>query len=177
MSNLENLAANYERISSGDLCRDLSAEDIAELIRRIVAQWYGNLKSHYMDGVDGAPDWLEYEHKIWALGEELRLLLQKRKDLRGGGPVMDTVASVLSESKFGKGRQTFALLLGQYGDGKYGDYLGQQLEDSDVLGHCVDALRKAKILGYETDVAYIAETSSGWIKNAAKAYVKFSQSA
>src|ERR1700682_3056100 len=106
--------------------RDTSLDDqsaIAEAILLLAHAWVQSLTGVGMRGELGAPDWSAYELKIWELGESLRHFL-KRKDWRGQGELLDGVARVLMSRNFGKGRQTFALLLGEYGNKEYGAVLG-----------------------------------------------------
>lgn len=159
-------------IEAGQFSSLDSAERVGLMIRHLAAAWSSAHTANYMDGVDGAPSWMEYEHKIWQMGESLRPLLKKRKKWHGKGEVMDAVAEILSDERFGKGRQTFALLLGDFGASSYGSALAAQLRSEEVQGHCLKSLRKAKIYGYDKEVGEVYRKRSGWVKKAAKAYLE-----
>ncbi len=159
-------------IEAGQFSSIDSAERVALMIQSLAANWSSSLTSNYMDGVNGAHSWMEYEHKIWQMGESLRPLLKKRKKWHGKGEIMDAVAEILGDEKFGKGRQTFALLLGDFGASSYGSVLADQLASGEVQGHCLKSLRKAKIYGYDKEVKEVYRKKSGWVKKAAKAYLE-----
>jgi hypothetical protein len=163
-----------ERILDRIEARDPSLDDqsaIAEAILLLAHAWAQSLTGVGMRGELGAPDWAAYELRIWELGESLRHFL-KRKDWRGQGELLDAAARVLMSRNFGKGRQTFALLLGEYGDKDYGTVLGAILDDPEVYGHAVKALRAAKIPGYAEPVRRVLSKEQGWIRRAAKRYLK-----
>ncbi len=143
--------------------------DIAEAVRVLCCHWRGTLWSVEMQGQLGAPDWAGYELRIWRLRESLRSFLRRKKGWRGRGPALDAVAAALRDEGNGKGRQTLALLLGDFGGQEYGDVLAAALGDSDLAGrHAIKALTKARIRGYEGQVAAIQARERGWIRSAAK---------
>jgi hypothetical protein len=158
------------RIESRDPSLD-NQSAIAEAILLLAHAWAQSLTGVGMRGELGAPDWSTYELKIWELGESLRHFL-KRKRWRGQGELLDAVARVLMSRNFGKGRQTFALLLGECGNKEYGAVLGGVLDDPEVYGHAVKALRTAKIAGYAEPVRRVLSKEQGWIRKAAKRYLK-----
>jgi hypothetical protein len=124
-----------------------------------------------MRGQLGAPDWTSGELKVWELGEALRHLMKRRKWI-GRGPLLDLAATILADKSFGKGRQTFALLLGELGKGAYGASLASSLDDPEVWGHAVKALQKAKIGAYVDEVRKVSQAADGWVKRAAQRYLK-----
>ncbi len=168
--NYDDAVSILRRIEAGD--KSLDQEAVAQAIRILCERWRDALTSVEMQGVEGAPDWASYEMRIWDLGESLRLLMKRRKDWRGKEKLLDSVADVLSNKEYGKGRQTFALLLGDFGSGEYGDTLAAVLDDPEVAGHAVKALTKARIAGHEKAVRRLAEDATGWVRSAAKKYMK-----
>jgi hypothetical protein len=167
---LKEAIAIEKRIESQDRTLDDPAA-VAAAIETLCLHWSDTMTSVEMPGQLGAPDWKGFELKIWRLGESLRLYL-KRKRWRGKGPLLDVAARVLQDGRFGKGRQTFALLLGEFGGQEYGEPLGRVLEDKEVRGHAVKALTKAKIGGFAAEVAGVQAQESGWIRSAARKYLK-----
>lgn len=126
-----------------------------------------------MKGVRGAPDWLGYESAIWELSEQVRRFLRKHKKLRGKNPILDQVACLAANKKYGKGRQNLVLLLGEYGQDSYGQTLGALLDDDDVYGHAIKALVRANIPGYSEKVSQVlAIEKTSWIKASAKKYLE-----
>ena len=122
--NLEAAGDIEKRVQSRDLTLEDQAE-VAEAVEVLCAYWLGNLTDVAMEGELGAPDWKGFELRTWQLGESLRLFLRKKKRWRGRGPLLDTAASLILNRDLGKGRQTHALLLGDFGETEYGDVLGR----------------------------------------------------
>ena len=66
-------------LTDSDIVKKADSKTISAMILDLCEYWEENLKNIYMKGVDSAPDWKEYEHKIWTMGEQLRLLLKKER--------------------------------------------------------------------------------------------------
>lgn len=75
------------------------------------------------------------------------------------------------DRSLGKGRQSLIPLLADWGDGEFGETLGLLVADSEVRGHAIKALTKARIGGHREQVQKVAEETSGWIRQAAKKYL------
>jgi len=146
-------------------------ETVAEAILELCNYWRTDFEGVAMSGALGGPDWTTYERKIWEAGESLRLFM-KPKRWSGKGPLLDGAARILLCRNYGKGRQTYALLLGDFGRGNYGEEVSSVLDDREVCGHAVAALTKAKIFGYAEQVGPLATHKVAWIRNAAKRYLK-----
>jgi hypothetical protein len=169
--NLEAASGIEKRVLRQDLALDNQAE-VAEAVVFLCEHWLGGLTGVEMRGQLGAPDWRGFELRVWQLGESLRLFLKKKKQWRGRGQLLDAIANLLSDRRFGKGRQTLALLLGDFGGRDYGDALGRALDDSEVWGHAIKALTKAKISGFAAEVAGVQAQEKGWIRSAARKYLQ-----
>lgn len=129
-------------------------------------------RSIAMRGVAGAPDWLVFEMKIWELGEQLRTSVKKYASVRArAGVIVEAATQILGEKKFGKGRQAFALLLGDIGGISCANALGTALRDTDVRGHALKSLLKLKIAGFEQEAKQILEEDAGWVRSSAKRYL------
>jgi hypothetical protein len=160
-----------KRIRRQDQTLDDQAE-VARAVESLCKHWLLSLTDVEMRGELGAPDWMGFELRIWQLGESLRLLLKRKKRWRGRGPLLDTVAKLVSNRGFGKGRQTLVLLLGDFGKQEYGDVLGRALDDKEVWGHAIKALTRAKIAGFAAEVAGVQAQETGWIRSAARKYLQ-----
>lgn len=160
----------YSSLQKGNF-DDLSQIALTEAIRLLVDSWRKNLIKVSMNGVMGAPDWLGYELKIWKMGEVLRHLYRFRR-WKGKDVLLDQVANLIKNRDYGKGRQTLALLLGDFGGKYYSDDLIELLDDRDICGHVIKAIKKARIRGMSEKVRHIAENSGGWVKRAAQNYIK-----
>lgn len=124
-----------------------------------------------MAGVDGAPDWLGFEMYLWKLSERLRPLFKVRKDWRSGSEILKSMVSVCQRREFGKGRQNFVLLIGDFGGVAESNELGVLLNDSNVQGHVIKALVKQRNTRFQDKVANTIPALSGWTKSVAKKYV------
>lgn len=125
-----------------------------------------------MRGVAGAPDWLGFELKIWELGEQLRASVKKYASVKAHAAVIvEAATQILGEKRFGKGRQAFALLLGDIGNISCADALGTALFDTDVRGHALKSLLKLKIAGFEKEATQILQEDVGWVRSSAKRYL------
>ena len=125
-----------------------------------------------MRAVAGGPVWRGYETKIWELGEVIRAILKKHKALRHRA-VTDAVSQVVGEGDFGKGRQSFALLLGDFGDESHRKVLGCALTDDEIAGHALKSILKLCLDGFESEVRQLYDRSRlGWIRSAAKRYLE-----
>lgn len=158
-----------QQIEAGDTSVDQA--DLAEAILAMCDHWTSTMTGLGMKGELGAADWSASELQIWELGESLRPYL-KRRQWRGQGPLLDSVARVAMTREFGKGRQTHVLLLGDFGNRDYGAVLGALVDDAEVCGHAIKALRSARIGGYANQVRDVLSREQGWIRKAARRYLK-----
>lgn len=168
--NLEEATAVAKRVETLDSSLD-DQRLVAVTVETLCLHWSIALTAVEMRGQLGGPDWKGFERRIWDLGESLRLFLKKTR-WRGTGPLLDTAAKVLLDRRFGKGRQIFATLLGDFGGQAYGDALGGVLQDKEVWGHAIKALTKARIAGFAAEVAGVQAQESGWIRSAARKYLQ-----
>lgn len=161
----------YRALKAGEF-GDISDQVVAaQAIQALAESWVETLTSIGMEGQLGAPSWTVYELRLWELGEALRSLC-KSKRWKGRGPLLDQVAGLLGNRKLGKGRQTLALLLGDFGGAEYASALSGVLDDPSVWGHAVKALIKAKIPGQRARVERVAATGDGWVRKAAQRYLR-----
>jgi hypothetical protein len=139
-----------------------TARDVAEHARGVS-----------MRGVAGAPDWLDYEMVLWHTSEELREYLKARRKIRGSQPLFDAIAELVQDPAFGKGRQNFVMVLGQYGGLDYADVIAGLLDDPDVSAQALHALRKLKD-GRFVDAARRLEADPPYpaARREARAYLK-----
>lgn len=153
---------------------DVTAEHVAKTILSLSYHWTDVHHGLYMRGVKGAEDWLGYEHKLWTLGENLRILLKNSKTLKANKKLNDAFLEIALNRKLGKGRQTFVTLLGRYSKcGEYDLHIGSLLDDRQVCGQAIKALIMLKADAYVDQVQeMLSEKHSTWIKNAAKKYLK-----
>jgi hypothetical protein len=152
--------------------KDVEPTRVAEVISVLAEHYFTTRKGLSMKGVKGAPDWVGYESALWQLSERVREYLKGRKDLRGENPVLDACGALVSEPRFGKGRQNFVLLLGEFGAGAYARAIGLALSDAEIAGHGVKAALRGKIPNLEEAVRRVAaETTQSWVKSACNGYL------
>ena len=161
----------YSKLKASAFDEISSQEEVAHALGVLAASWLRTLTGVAMEGQLGAPDWRGYELRLWELGEVLRHLL-KTKRWRGKGPLLDEVAGLLGQRAFGKGRQTLATVLGDFGGREYGKPLGEAAEDPAVWGHALKALTKARIGGQRARAERVAAEGEGWARRAAQRYLK-----
>lgn len=118
--------------------------DHAALLLRAAEEAEETLRGVSMPGVAGAPHWYGYENALWDVSEDLRAYMRSRGAIRGRHPFFDAVAKIVADAYYGKGRQNFVLVLGQYGGHHYADVIANGLGDPDVCAQALCALRKMK---------------------------------
>jgi hypothetical protein len=118
---------------------------------------------------DSAP-WASYEMKILQLGRALDFVMRKLGCWHGRGPLLDAVAQVAADARFGRGRQSFLGALGEHGQGAYGAELVALLADEGLTGYAVKALHRGANVGYLDEVLAAAVNGRPWVRSAARAY-------
>jgi HEAT repeat protein len=111
-----------------------------------------------------------YETLIWEIGEIFRQVLKKHKRLRQEPNLFSSLARVTLDTQFGKGRESFVMLLGQYGDQNMVGTLVQLLKDEEVQGHAVYALRLLGAPEVQDSVRPFLKSPKTWVRNEAKKY-------
>ncbi|KAF2080255.1 hypothetical protein [Flavobacterium sharifuzzamanii] len=164
----------YSKIENEEFINNLKDEDLSNLINELCEYWFKHEKSG--NSIYSNPIWYSFEHRIWRLGEDLRLLLKKKKGFKKSMLIQDTIIDILKNDKYGKGRQTFALLIGELKCDLMKDDIKMLLSDKDIYGHLIISLRKLKIKGFDEKMKSIINSEKGWIKSEAKKYLDKSAS-
>lgn len=149
-----------------------SEAGLPEAIQFLCDDFFNHDTGIEMPGIKGAPDWLSFEMRIWELGESLRQPIKRRKKLLKNKNLLNVIMMICRNNKYGKGRQTFVMLLGEFSRGDASKLLGDLLDDPEVLGHSIKALTKLKDDGYVDKIGRIAEEETGWIRVAARNYCR-----
>ncbi len=116
--------------------------------------------------------WHGYEHLIWTLGESFRRVLKRERGLRGRDAVFEAIERVCLDRRFGKGRESFTMLLGQYGGPRRVPVLLRLLDDPEVCGHALYALRLLGKEGAEGRARALLNSPTAWIRREAKKYLE-----
>jgi hypothetical protein len=119
---------------------------------------------------DTAP-WAAYELKILQLGRATDFVIRKLGIWKGRGHLLDAVALVAADGRFGRGRQSFAGTLGEHGEGAYGAELAALLTDEGMVGYAVKALHRSANGEYLPQVLAAAQGGRPWVQSAVRAYV------
>lgn len=119
-----------------------------------------------------APEWAEFEHKIWALGEEIRQIILNYPALRKNKVISEKLVAIATNSSAGRGRQSFILLLGYKAYAQYADRVCSQIDDKDVTGQVINSLYKMQSGQYTQQVKPYLSDPNTWIKNEAKRYIE-----
>ena len=152
---------------------EMSAEHVVEVLQVLPRHYRETGGEIEMLGVRGAPDWLAYELRLWELSEVIRTYLKLRRGIRGRCALLDVVTEIVTDARYGKGRQNFVLVLAEYGAGPYLHVIGGLLDDPEVCGHAVKGLTKLKEPGYAEKVeSILSDSKVAWIRAAARKYLK-----
>ena len=120
----------------------------------------------------GPITWVGHESLSWALGESIRQTLRRRRTLRGDPVLWRALETVATERTIGKGREPFVMLLGQYGGLERAPVLLRLLDDPEVVGHALYALRLLAAPGAEEKARNLEGSGHTWIRNEARKYLK-----
>jgi hypothetical protein len=114
--------------------------------------------------------WFRFESLIWALGEAFRQILKRRKTLRRHPTVFEQIEAVCRDSRFGKGRESFTMVLGRYGGPATVPTLLHLLSDQQVCGHAVYALRLLGACDTAEHVRPFLDHDKTWIRQEARKF-------
>ena len=120
----------------------------------------------------GSVTWYGYEYLLWALGEAFRQVLKRRRALRGSCKLFEAIAALCENPTYGKGRESFTMLLGQYGGPSMAPRLVGLLGDSDLDGHALYALRHLGAPGGRQKALSLLAEASGWKRQEARKYLR-----
>ena len=168
---IKNLLKEYEEIKEDDYIIKMTDKKLSSLICNLCEFWL-NTENHIASSKFSRNIWYSYEYKIWNLGENLRFLLKRRKDIQKSESLQKTINAIISNKKYGKGRESFALLPGEFKFSLSIDTLIKMLYDEDIQGHIIISLIKLKVKGLDKEIKLIAETKDGWISKKAKKYLE-----
>lgn len=116
-----------------------------------------------------APEWLEFEYKIWNIGENIR-----KNILRANRKLDETqiqkILEICKNSNAKKGRQSFVMLLGKTAYKNHAQELIALLNEEEINGYIVSTIYKMKAVGYKNEIAPFLNSSNVWVRNIAKKY-------
>lgn len=112
----------------------------------------------------------EYESLIWQIGETFRQTLTRNKTLRNSKRLFDAIEQVVLDRKYGRGRESFVMLFGQYKKCEYISTLVSLLDDPDVNGHSVYSLRLIGDPLVKEKIRPFLDCPKTWVRNEARKY-------
>jgi hypothetical protein len=115
--------------------------------------------------------WFHYETLLWTLGESFRRQLKRHRAFRRRPSLFIPVAGLCEDQAYGKGRESFTMLLGQYGGPATAPVLLRLLSDPDVHGQALYALR---LLGDPAGIPQarsLLTSSRTWVRGEARKYL------
>jgi hypothetical protein len=114
--------------------------------------------------------WFRYEFLIWTLGEAFRQILKRQKRLWSYSTLFEQIEAVCRDSRFGKARESFTMLLGHYGGLATVPTLVSLLSDSQLCGQAVYALRLLGACDAAECVRPFLQYSKAWIRQEARKF-------
>jgi hypothetical protein len=135
------------------------------------ASWEAGERAMVIPELKDTAPWAAYELKILQLGRATDFVMRKLGCWTGRGPLLDALAVVAADVRYGRGRQSFAGTLGEHGEGAYGAELAALLSDETMAGYAVKALHRSANGEYLEQVRAAAEHGRPWVQSAARAYL------
>ena len=125
-----------------------------------------------IEGFPDVPNWHDYEHKIWAIGANIRTIMFSNKSLRKDKDINDLVIYFCSNKNAKRGRQSFVLLLGYKHLAVYAPKLIKLIDDEYIDGHVIDTIYLMQSEGYEKEIRPFATHKITWIRKTALKYLE-----
>ena len=126
-----------------------------------------------MDGFPDIPQWHNFEHSLWSIGEQIRQALNSQPKLRGDHSLYAEFLAIVQNRHAMRGRQSFVLLFAYRPCVAWATDLASLLPDSDIDGHIISALYKMRAPGFSATVAPFLSSSATWIRKEARRYMSF----
>lgn len=124
----------------------------------------------------GMPERMAYESEIWMIGEKIRQELTKLKKIETE-LLLAEVVKVISTTKYGRGRESFVMILHYFGNSPTVEKcLSSLLDDVELYGYAIKELNKLRLFTHVEKVREILQNEKTyWIKKEAERYLKNSK--
>ena len=127
--------------------------------------------------IPDVPAWHGFEHKLWALGEQVWQIINEKPALRNDRAIYSQLF-VLAKNRAGmRGRQSWILLFAYKTCAGWALELASLLPDPDIDGHIVSSLYKMKATGFSDRVLPFRDSEITWIRKEATRYLEFDKEA
>lgn len=149
----------------------VSEDDLLAALQ-LIESWYQRFTESYTFEHEGRQITLyhHYESLVWALGESFRRIMLRNRRLRRRERIFEAVRVVCLDQRLGKGRESFTMLLGQYGGAAQIPTLIRLLDDPDVSGHAVYALRLLGASEAAERIGPFLDSPKTWVRREARKY-------
>jgi hypothetical protein len=125
----------------------------------------------FMDGYPDVPKWHDFEQRVWAIGEKIRLIMNSKPKLRSDKELQDRFVEIVKNRNAKRGRQSFILLLAYRVCASYSAALLSELNDPFVDGQVIYTWRKMQKSLYVQNVSHYLNDSRKWVRDEATKYV------
>ena len=123
---------------------DITKKEILDLVSEanniIPVELLPNLEP--LDGNNKITKWYDFESKVWQIGEQIRQKINSLPKLRKDKELQEIFIGIAKNKNAKRGRQSFIMLLAYKDCSSYAEVLLSELNDPDVEGHVIYALRK-----------------------------------
>ena len=120
--------------------------------------------------------WHGFEHDLWKIGEEIRLLLNTKTKARTDEGLYSRMYQIASDRRGMRGRQSFVLLFAYKPCIAWAGKIAALLPDTDIDGQVISAVYKMRASGLSEAVLPYHTSGIAWIRKEAKRYLDFDQS-
>lgn len=124
-----------------------------------------------MQDYPDVPEWHDFEHAMWKIGENIRQLILKHKKELNDNQIND-ILSICSNPNAKRGRESFVMLLGKKRHVKYAPQLIELIDDRYIEGHVVYTIEKMGAPQYTNEITPFLSHKKTWIRNIAKKYIQ-----
>jgi hypothetical protein len=127
--------------------------------------------------IPDVPAWHGFEHKLWALGEQVRQFINKKPSLLNDRDLYSQLFRIVKNRAAKRGRQSWILLFAYKPCEPWALELASLLPDPDIDGHIISALYKMKAFGFSARVQPFLDSGTTWNRKVAIRYIAFDQRA
>ena len=126
-----------------------------------------------MDGFPDVPQWHQFEHSLWSIGEQIRHAINSQSKLRTDRALYSEILKIIQSRDSLRGRQSFVLLFAYRPCISWAHDLASLLPDSEIDGQIISALYKMRAPGFSAIVGPFLSSSAAWIRREDRRYMSF----
>jgi len=126
-----------------------------------------------IQGFPEVPQWHQFEHTLWSIGEQIRHAINSQPRLRSDRTLYAQFLSIVRDRRGMRGRQSFVLLFAYRPCVGWARDLASLIPDPDIDGQIISALYKMRACGFARVVGPFVSSSTTWISKEARRYMSF----